>query len=76
MNCWIEILIRNWVDKRPRTVAKSWTASIYLTENGNMSMLSIAPSIRGTSDGSTRPYPSWDEVRWVSKHLSMFICFV
>ena len=77
MNCWIKILIRSWEAKRPWTVAKSWTASIYLIENGNsVPMLLIAPSIRGTLDGSTRPYPSWDDVRWVSKFLSMFISFV
>lgn len=76
MNCWIELLIRKRVDNQPWTVAKSWTASVFPTENGNVSMLSINPSLRGTLDGSTRPYPSWDVVRWVSKDLSMYICFV
>ena len=68
--------MRKWEDNELWTVARSWTASVSQTENGNVSMLSFNPSLRGTLDGSTRPYPSWDVVRWVSKDLSMYICFV
>lgn len=77
MNCWIELLIRNREAGANWTVAKSWTASTYPIGHGRRApMLRMAPSIKGTLDGSTRPYPSWADVEWVSKHLTMFISFV
>ena len=76
MNCWMEILMRKWDNNQLWTVARSWTASLSPSVNGYVSMLSVNPALRGTLDGRTRPYPSWDVVRYVSKDLSMYICFV
>ena len=73
----MELTIRNREFNVECTVAKSWTAAFNQLENGrSQSMLSIAPSLRGTLDGSTFPYPSWDHIRYVSEYISMFIMFV
>ncbi|GKB91229.1 hypothetical protein Tco_0963501 [Tanacetum coccineum] len=45
------------------TVAKSRTTSLH--RGSNIFLLQTDRHLRGTLDGSTRPYPSWDVVDWV-----------
>ncbi|GKB02933.1 retrovirus-related pol polyprotein from transposon TNT 1-94 [Tanacetum coccineum] len=45
------------------TVAKSGTTSLH--PRSNRFIIEMDPHIIGRLDGSTRPYPSWDDVDWV-----------
>ncbi|PWA92927.1 phospholipase-like protein [Artemisia annua] len=72
INCWMELLIRKRANNDIWTVSKTWTASCYSTDKGIEHMLSVNPSVRGMLDGSTRPYPSWDVVRYVAMPMNPF----
>ncbi|GJX89260.1 ribonuclease H-like domain-containing protein [Tanacetum coccineum] len=63
INAWMELLVRTRPHDARRTVAKSGTAS--LNPSSNIFLLQTDQHLRGTLDGSTRPYPSWDVVDWV-----------
>ncbi|GJS83937.1 phospholipase-like protein [Tanacetum coccineum] len=51
------------VDPNKCTVAKSGTASLH--PGTYIFLLQMDRHLRGTLDGSTCPYPSWDDVYWV-----------
>nr|GEY35443.1 hypothetical protein [Tanacetum cinerariifolium] len=59
----MELLIRSRPHDARWTVAKSGTASLH--RGSNIFLLQTDRHLRGTLDGSTRPYPSWDVVNWV-----------
>ncbi|GJW90943.1 phospholipase-like protein [Tanacetum coccineum] len=63
MNAWIELLFRDRLQGAKFTIAKSGTSSFHL--RSKMFIIQTDPHIIGTLDGSTCPYPSWDEVDWV-----------
>ncbi|GJQ89923.1 hypothetical protein Tco_0001062 [Tanacetum coccineum] len=58
-----DLLIRTRPDGARCIVAKSKTAS--LNPGSNIFLLQTNRHLRGTLDGSTRPYPSWSDVDWV-----------
>ena len=66
MNAWMEFLIRYRSPDANWTVAKSATAAWLVSRSGRVPVLSFDSEIRGTLNGSTRPYPSWDNIQWVS----------
>ncbi|GJS07156.1 transposase, MuDR, MULE transposase domain protein [Tanacetum coccineum] len=63
MNAWIEQLIRERTQNANRIVSKSGTICVQL-ENKRF-MIQTDQHIIGTLDGSTRPYPAWNDVDWV-----------
>ncbi|GKA44092.1 hypothetical protein Tco_0736816 [Tanacetum coccineum] len=63
MNAWIDLLIRDRPQGARFTVAKSRTSSFHPLSK--IFIIQTDPHIIGTLDGSTRLYPSWDEVDWV-----------
>ncbi|GJU89648.1 phospholipase-like protein [Tanacetum coccineum] len=63
MNSWMEFLIRRRPLNGNWTVAYTSTISIH-PENNQFIILND-PHVIGTLDGSTRPYPSWNDVDWV-----------
>nr|GEX43985.1 RNA-directed DNA polymerase, eukaryota [Tanacetum cinerariifolium] len=67
MNSWMELQIRSRPENAPWTVAKTGTVSIH-PENHRF-MIETDQHIIGTLDGTTRPYPSWNDVDWESMPL-------
>ncbi|GJY17915.1 phospholipase-like protein [Tanacetum coccineum] len=63
MNAWIELLIRERPQGARWIVAKLGTASLH--PHSNQFIIQMDPHLIGTLDGSTCPYPSWNEVDWV-----------
>ncbi|GJU63069.1 phospholipase-like protein [Tanacetum coccineum] len=63
MNSWMEFLIRRRPLNGNWTVAYTSTISVH-PENNQFIILND-PHVIGTLDGSTRPYPSWNDVDWV-----------
>ncbi|GJZ23125.1 transposase, MuDR, MULE transposase domain protein [Tanacetum coccineum] len=63
MNSWMELLIRRRPLNANWTVAYTSTISVH-PENNQFIILND-PHVIGTLDGSTRPYPSWNDVDWV-----------
>ncbi|GJR44369.1 phospholipase-like protein [Tanacetum coccineum] len=63
INCWMELVIRNRKHGARFIVAKSGTASQH--PGSQQFIIETDQHIKGTLDGSTRPYPSWDDVDWV-----------
>ncbi|GJV04804.1 phospholipase-like protein [Tanacetum coccineum] len=63
MNSWMEFLIRRRPLNANWTVAYTSTISVH-PENNQFIILND-PHVIGTLDGSTRPYPSWNDVDWV-----------
>ncbi|GKB78832.1 transposase, MuDR, MULE transposase domain protein, partial [Tanacetum coccineum] len=63
MNAWIELLIRERTQNANWTVSKSGTVCVH-PENKRF-MIQTDQHIIGTLDGSTRPYPTWNDVDWV-----------
>ncbi|GJX02084.1 phospholipase-like protein [Tanacetum coccineum] len=63
MNAWIELLIRKRTQNDKGTVSKSRTVCVH-PENKRF-MIQTDPHIIRTLDGSTRPYPAWNDVDWV-----------
>ncbi|GJV80435.1 phospholipase-like protein [Tanacetum coccineum] len=63
MNAWIELLIREMTQNASWIVSKSGTVCVH-PEN-NRFMIETDQHIIGTLDGSTRPYPAWNDVDWV-----------
>ncbi|GJS04394.1 retrotransposon protein, putative, ty1-copia subclass [Tanacetum coccineum] len=64
INAWMELIIRNRPHGARFTVAKVGTASKH--PGSQMFVIETDEHIKGTLDGSTRPYPSRDDVDWVS----------
>ncbi|GKE06554.1 phospholipase-like protein [Tanacetum coccineum] len=60
MNSWMELLIRTRPPGARHTMAKSRTASMH--PGSKMFVIETDEHIKGMLDGSSRPYPSWDEV--------------
>ncbi|GKD17469.1 hypothetical protein Tco_1206627 [Tanacetum coccineum] len=58
-----DLMIRTRPHGARITVAKSMTPSLHL--GSKTFAVETYQNIRGTLDGSTRPYPSWDDVDWV-----------
>ncbi|GKF00105.1 hypothetical protein Tco_0023455 [Tanacetum coccineum] len=64
INAWIEIVIRIRPHGARFTVAKAGTT---FKHPGSQQFVIVTDEhIKGTLDGTTRPYPSCDEVDWVS----------
>ncbi|GKA72959.1 phospholipase-like protein [Tanacetum coccineum] len=63
MNSWMELLIRNRPKNAPWTVAYTNTISVH-SEN-QCFLIETDQHAIGTLDGSTRPYPAWNDVNWV-----------
>nr|GEV67496.1 hypothetical protein [Tanacetum cinerariifolium] len=63
MNSWMELLIRNRPNNALWTVAYTNTISVH-PENQRFLIEKDQHAI-GTLDGSTRPYPAWNDVNWV-----------
>ncbi|GKD91519.1 phospholipase-like protein, partial [Tanacetum coccineum] len=63
MNAWIKLLIRERTQNANWTVSKSGTVCVH-PENKRF-IIHTDQHITGTLDGSTRPYPSWNDVDWV-----------
>ncbi|GKC52943.1 phospholipase-like protein [Tanacetum coccineum] len=63
MNAWMEIVIRNRPHGARFTVAKAGTASKH--PRSQQFIIVTDEHMKGTLDGTTRPYPSWDDVDWV-----------
>nr|GEX34727.1 transcription factor bHLH69-like [Tanacetum cinerariifolium] len=63
MNSWMELLIRNRPKNASWTVAYTNTISVHM-ENQRFLIETDQHAI-GTLDGSTRPYPAWNNVNWV-----------
>lgn len=72
MNAWMEFLIRYRSPDANWTVAKSATAAWLVSHSGRVPVLSFDSEIRGTLNGSTPPYPSWDNIQWVL--MPLHIC--
>nr|GEW04075.1 phospholipase-like protein [Tanacetum cinerariifolium] len=62
MNSWMELMIRRRPLNANWTVAYTSTISVH-PENNQFIILS--DHVIGTLDGSTHPYPSWNDVDWV-----------
>ncbi|GJR01456.1 phospholipase-like protein [Tanacetum coccineum] len=60
MNSWMELLIR----KRPLNAnwTVAYTSTISVHPENNQFIIMNDPHVIGTLDGSTRPYPSWNDV--------------
>ncbi|GJT65259.1 phospholipase-like protein [Tanacetum coccineum] len=63
MNSWMEFLIRSRPLNANWTVA--YTSTISVHPENNQFIIMNDPHVIGTLDGSTRPYPSWNDVDWV-----------
>ncbi|GKA59710.1 phospholipase-like protein [Tanacetum coccineum] len=63
MNAWMELMIRRRPSNANWTVA--YTSTISVHPENNQFILHNDPHVIGTLDGSTRPYPSWNDVDWV-----------
>ncbi|GJW48728.1 transposase, MuDR, MULE transposase domain protein [Tanacetum coccineum] len=63
MNSWMELLIRRRNAKANWTVAYTGTISVH-PEN-NQFIIPTDQHVIGTLDGTTRPYPAWNDVDWV-----------
>ncbi|GKB11423.1 phospholipase-like protein, partial [Tanacetum coccineum] len=63
MNSWMEQLIRRRPLNANWTVA--YTSTISVHPENNQFIIVNDPHVIGTLDGSTRPYPSWNDVDWV-----------
>ncbi|GJU36789.1 phospholipase-like protein [Tanacetum coccineum] len=63
MNSWMELLIRRRPLNANWTVA--YTSTISVHPENNQFIIVNDPHVIGTLDGSTRPYPSWNDVDWV-----------
>nr|GFA01810.1 hypothetical protein [Tanacetum cinerariifolium] len=63
MNSWMELKIR----KRPLNAnwTVAYTSTISVHPENNQFIILRDPHVIGTLDGSTRPYPSWNDVDWV-----------
>ncbi|GJX17863.1 phospholipase-like protein [Tanacetum coccineum] len=59
----MELVIRNTPHGARFTVEKAGTASKH--PGSQQFVIETDEHIKGTLDGSTRPYPSWDDVDWV-----------
>nr|GEX15490.1 hypothetical protein [Tanacetum cinerariifolium] len=63
MNSWMELMIRR------RPLNANWTVAYTITINihaeNNQFIILRDPHVIKTLDGSTRPYPSWNDVDWV-----------
>ncbi|GKD55135.1 hypothetical protein Tco_1288522 [Tanacetum coccineum] len=64
INAWMELLIKTKQDHHSWNVAKVATTS-FTPIGDHTPILMLDQSIRGTLDGRTHPYPSWDYVQWV-----------
>ncbi|GJW65503.1 hypothetical protein Tco_0117387 [Tanacetum coccineum] len=62
MNAWMELMIRRRPSNANWTVA--YTSTISVHPENNQFILHNDPHVIGTLDGSTRPYPSWNDVDW------------
>ncbi|GJS43543.1 phospholipase-like protein [Tanacetum coccineum] len=60
MNSWMEFLIRSRPLNANWTVA--YTSTISVHPENNQFIIMNDPHVIGTLDGSTRPYPSWNDV--------------
>ncbi|GJW69764.1 phospholipase-like protein [Tanacetum coccineum] len=63
MNAWIELLIRERPHDARWRVEKSRATSLH--PRSNQFIIQTDPHIIRTLDGSTSPYPSWNDVDWV-----------
>ncbi|GJZ53916.1 phospholipase-like protein [Tanacetum coccineum] len=63
MNSSMELLIRMRNAKANWTVAYTGTISVYL--KNNQFIIPTDQHVIGTLDGTTRPYPAWNDVDWV-----------
>nr|GEZ05935.1 phospholipase-like protein [Tanacetum cinerariifolium] len=63
MNSWMELMIRRRPLNANWTVA--YTSTISVHPENNQFIILKDPHVIGTLDGSTRPYPSWNDVDWV-----------
>ncbi|GKA32927.1 probable inactive purple acid phosphatase 29 [Tanacetum coccineum] len=63
MNSWVELMIRRRPLNANWTVA--YTSTISVHPENNQFIIMNDPHVIGTLDGSTRPYPSWNNVDWV-----------
>ncbi|GKE04389.1 phospholipase-like protein [Tanacetum coccineum] len=63
MNSWMEVLIRRRHLNANWTVA--YTSTISVHPKNNQFIILNDPHVIGILDGSTRPYPSWNDVDWV-----------
>ncbi|GKC54482.1 phospholipase-like protein [Tanacetum coccineum] len=63
MNSWMELLIRRRNANANWTVAYTGTISVH-PEN-NRFIIPTDQHVIGTLDGTTRPYPAWNDVDWV-----------
>ncbi|GJW55484.1 phospholipase-like protein [Tanacetum coccineum] len=60
INCWMELMIRARPAGARYTVAKTGTSS--MLETSGKFLIETDFHLMGMLDGSSRPYPSWDEV--------------
>nr|GFA74504.1 hypothetical protein [Tanacetum cinerariifolium] len=62
MNSWMELMIR----KRPLNAnwTMAYTSTISVHPENNQFIILRDPHVIGTLDGSTHPYPSWNDVDW------------
>ncbi|GJS86919.1 transposase, MuDR, MULE transposase domain protein [Tanacetum coccineum] len=63
MNSWMELMIRRRPLNANWTVA--YTSTISVHPENNQFIILKDPHVIGTLDGSTCPYPSWNDVDWV-----------
>nr|GEU75121.1 phospholipase-like protein [Tanacetum cinerariifolium] len=64
INCWMELMIRDRPPGARYTVAKTWTSA--MLDKLNKFVIETDFHLMGMLDGSSRPYPSWDDVDIVS----------
>nr|GEU88579.1 hypothetical protein [Tanacetum cinerariifolium] len=65
INSWMELLIRRRIAKANWTVAYTGTISVH-PEN-NRFIVPTDQHVIGTLDGTTHPYPAWNDVDWPDK---------
>ncbi|GJS86382.1 phospholipase-like protein [Tanacetum coccineum] len=70
INCWMELMIRARPAGARYTVAKTGTSSM-LDTSGKF-LIETDFHLMGMLDGSSRPYPSWDEVDIVSLYAHQY----
>ncbi|GJZ68017.1 phospholipase-like protein [Tanacetum coccineum] len=63
MNSWMELLIRRRDANANWTVA--YTSTISVHPENNRFIIPTDQHVIGTLDGTTRPYPAWNDVDWV-----------
>ncbi|GJU99337.1 phospholipase-like protein [Tanacetum coccineum] len=63
MNSWMELLIRRRAADAKWTVA--YTSTISVHPENNRFIIPTDQHVIGTLDGTTRPYPAWNDVDWV-----------